>query len=341
VRDASLWSRYIAQVRERFAARSDVLIAQHHWPVWGGERIARYLALQRDLYKYIHDQSVRLLNHGMLPGDIAENLKLPASLENEWSARGYYGTLRHNARAIYQKYLGWYDANPAHLNPLPPQAEARKAIEYMGGMAQVLERAHADFAKGEYRWVASVMSQAVYAEPSNAEARHLAADALEQLGYQSEAGTWRGAYLMGAQELRNGPPKIDSPNTLTPDTLKALSTELIFDYMAVRLNGPKAEGKKVLTHWTFTDQRQAYVLNLENSTLSWLPKTTETSNAGVDASLTLSRATLDDILLRKLSFPDAVQSGAIRIEGNPMKLFEVLQLLDNFEPYFPIVEPVK
>lgn len=341
VRDASLWSRYIAQVRERHAGQAEVLIAQHHWPVWGSERIARYLALQRDLYKFIHDQSVRMLNQGMLPGDIAETLKLPATLENEWSARGYYGTLRHNARAIYQKYLGWYDANPAHLNPLPPQAEARKAIEYMGGIARVLERARADYAKGEYRWVASVMSQAVQADPTHAEARQLAADALEQLGYQAEAGTWRGAYLTGAQELRHGPPKIDSPNTLTPDTLKALSTELFFDFMAVRLNGPRAEGKRVLTHWTFTDLNQAYVLNLENSTLSHLPKTASTSTEGVDATLTLTRATLDEILLRRTSFPAAVQAGAIRVQGNPAKLFEVLQLLDNFEPYFPIVEPVK
>ncbi len=341
VRDASLWSRYIAQVRERYAARSDVLIGQHHWPVWGGERIDRFLALQRDLYKYIHDQSVRLLNHGHLPGDIAETLKLPASLEQEWSARGYYGTLRHNARAIYQKYLGWYDANPAHLNPLPPQAEARKAIEYMGGIERVLERARADFARGEYRWVASVMSQAVYADPGNTAARQLAADALEQLGYQAEAGTWRGAYLTGAQELRNGPPKVEAANTLTPDTLKALSTELFFDFLAVRLNGPKAEGRTVRTLWNFSDRNQAYLLNLENSTLTWLPRSPGPAPAGLDASLTLTRATLDEILLRRLTFPAAVASGAIRLEGNPLKLFELLQLLDNFEPGFAIVEPVK
>jgi alkyl sulfatase BDS1-like metallo-beta-lactamase superfamily hydrolase len=344
VRDASLWSRYIAQVRERYAARSDVLIAQHHWPVWSSQRITRYLGLHRDLYKYIHDQSVRLLNHGYLPGDIAEALKLPAALESEWSTRGYYGTLRHNARAIYQKYLGWYDANPAHLNPLPPQAGARKAIDYMGGVAKVLERARADYANGEYRWVASVMSQAVWADPGNAEARALAADALEQLGYQAEAGTWRGAYLTGAQELRQGPPKIGVPGTLTPDTLKALSTELFFDFMAVRLNGPKADGKRVVTRWDFTDLQQSYVLNLENATLTYLPVAPATPIApgdALDARLTLSRATLDQILLRQLSFPAAVQSGAIRVQGDSAKLFEVLQLLDEFAPTFAIVEPVR
>src|SRR5690606_23778956 len=175
VRDASRWSRYIDEVREHFGERTELLIAQHHWPVWGGEQVRNYLAVQRDLYKYLHDQTVRLMNHGYKPGEIAEALQLPASLANQWSTRGYYGTLRHNARGIYQRYLGWYDANPANLDPLPPAEQARKTIEYMGGMEAVIERARADFARGEYRWVASVMSQAVFAEPDNRAARELAA----------------------------------------------------------------------------------------------------------------------------------------------------------------------
>jgi alkyl sulfatase BDS1-like metallo-beta-lactamase superfamily hydrolase len=335
VRDASLWSGYIAQVRDRFADKTDVLIMQHHWPVWSSERVAHYLAVQRDLYKYIHDQSVRMLNQGMLPGDIAENLKMPSTLANEWSARGYYGTLRHNARAVYQKYLGWYDANPAHLDPLPPEAQARKTIEYMGGAAQVLERARADYAKGEYRWVAWAMSEAVRADPADKAARALGADALEQLGYQAEAGTWRGAYLMGAQELRNGPPKVTGPSTLTSETLKAVSTDMFFDVLGVRLNGPKADGKRSVLNWRFTDTKQDYAVNLENATLTYLP---QRQAKDADATLTLTRATLDDIVLRKTSFPDAVKSGAIQVEGDAGKLFELLGLLDTFEPNFPIVE---
>ena len=336
VRDAALWSRYIAEVRERYLGRADVLIAQHHWPVWGGERIARMLALQRDLYKFIHDQSVRLLNQGMLPGDIAETLRLPPTLANEWSTRGYYGTLRHNARAIYQKYLGWYDANPAHLDPLPPQAQAAKLIDYMGGIDRLVERARIDFTRGEYRWVAWIMSEAVFADPKHAGARALAADALEQLGYQAEAGTWRGAYLTGAQELRKGVPKLPGTSTLTPDTLKALSTELFFDFLGVRLNGPRAEGRRVVTLWQFPDSGRSYTLNLENSALTWLP---QRSAATPDAVLTLTRATLDQILLGRLSFPDAVSGGAIQVEGDRMKLFSMLQLLDSFAAGFAIVEP--
>jgi alkyl sulfatase BDS1-like metallo-beta-lactamase superfamily hydrolase len=336
VRDASLWSKYIGQLLDGYAARSDVLIAQHHWPVWSSERVARYLAVQRDLYKYIHDQSVRMLNQGMVPGDIAENLQLPPSLAQEWSARGYYGTLRHNARAVYQKYLGWYDANPAHLDPLPPKAQARRTIEYMGGIERVLERARADYARGEYRWVAWVMNEAVQAEPANAAARALAADAFEQLGYQAEAGTWRDAYLAGAQELRNGPPRAAGPSSFTPDTLRAVTTDLFFDFLGVRLNGPRAAGKRTVLNWRFTDTHQDYVLNLENATLTYLP---QRQAARADATLTLTRATLDDIVLRKTTFPDAVKSGAIQVEGSAAKLFELLQLLDNFDPQFPIVEP--
>jgi len=259
VRDANKWSGYISDVRERFAgpaARADTLIMSHHWPVYGPAGVDHFLVVQRDLYKFIHDQTVRLLNEGWTPGDIAETLKLPASLEREWTAHGYYGTLRHNARAIYQKYLGWYDANPAHLNPLPQSEEAKKQIEYMGGMDAVTAKARADYAKGEYRWVASVMSQAVFADPTNQAARQLAADALEQLGYQAEAGTWRGAYLTGAQELRKGVPKVQPPSTLNADTLKAVNLELFFDFLGVRLNAAKAEGKRLVLNWNFTDTKQ-------------------------------------------------------------------------------------
>ncbi len=234
---------------------------------------------QRDLYKFINDQSLRLLNHGYTPAEIAENLHMPASLEQEWSARGYYGTLRHNAKAVYQKYLGWYDANPANLDPLPPVENARKTIEYMGGADAVIARARADFAKGEYRWVASAMNQVVFADPTNRTARELGADALEQLGFQAEAGTWRNAYLVGAMELRNGMPKVPGGNLADADTLmSALSNELFFDYLGVRLNATKAEGKTIVINWMFTDSKQQFVLNLENSALTYV-KGKQASNA--------------------------------------------------------------
>jgi alkyl sulfatase BDS1-like metallo-beta-lactamase superfamily hydrolase len=336
VRDASRWSRYLDEVRDEFAARSDVLIGQHHWPVWGTDQAQHFLAVQRDLYKFIHDQSVRLMNHGYRPGEIAETLQLPSTLAHEWSARGYYGTLRHNARAIYQKYLGWYDANPANLDPLPPQAAARKTIEYMGGMDQVLQRARADYAKGEYRWVASVMEQAVFAEPDNRAARALAADAMEQLGYQAESGPWRGVYLSGAQELRDGQKASQANQRLGSDLLQALDTGMFFDLLGVRLNGPKADGKHIVLNWRFSDTGEDFRVNLENSTLTWLP---QRQAQEADATLTLTRATLNEILLKRTSFPKAVLLQDIKVSGNPLKLFEFLRLMDDFTPDFPLIEP--
>ncbi|AVQ82741.1 MULTISPECIES: alkyl/aryl-sulfatase [unclassified Variovorax] len=335
VRDGNLWSKYIDEARVAFGGKADVLIAQHHWPTFGQDRIVDLLKKQRDMYKFINDQSLRLLNQGYTAADIAETLRMPASLSQEWSARGYYGTLRHNAKAVYQKYLGWYDANPANLDPLPPVAYAKKTIEYMGGADAVIARARDDFRKGEFRWVASAMNQVVYADPSNRAARELGADALEQLGYQSEAGTWRSAYLVGAMELRNGVPKISIGSSANADTLKAVSNDLFFDFLGVRLDAAKAEGKKLVINWNFTDSNQQFVLTLENSALTHIAG----QQPGADATVTLSRATLDAVTLKETSFPAAVLTGKVKIEGDRSKLAELMSMLDTFEPMFPVVEP--
>lgn len=335
VRDGNLWSKYIDEARVAFGDRTDVLIAQHHWPTAGRERIVDLLKKQRDMYKFINDQSLRLLNQGYTAADIAETLHMPESLAQEWSARGYYGTLSHNAKAVYQKYLGWYDANPANLNPLPPVAAAKKTVEYMGGADAMLARAREDFAKGEFRWVASAMSQLVYADPANRAARELGADALEQLGYQAEAGTWRSAYLVGAMELRNGVPKIRAGSSANADTLKAVSNELLFDFLGVRLDAAKAEGKKMVINWNFTDSNEQFVLTLENSALTHIAGT----QPDADATVTLSRTTLDAVMLRETSFPAALLAGKLKIDGDRAKLAELMSMLDIFEPMFPIVEP--
>jgi linear primary-alkylsulfatase len=337
IRDGRLWSRYIGEALERYGERTDAVIAQHHWPIWGNDRIVAFLKKQRDLYKFIHDQSVRLLNHGLTSTEIAEALKLPPSLANDWASRGYYGTLSHNAKAVYQFYLGWYDANPADLNPLPRAEMAKKQLDYMGGAEAVLKRARDDFAAGQYRWVASVMSQLVFADPANKAARDLGADALEQLGYQSEAATWRNAYLLGAAELRNGvlPQRGDGANA---ELLKGVSIDLAFDFLGVRLNAGKAEGKHIVVNWTFTDLNQSYAMNLENSTLT---HTSGKLAANADVSVTLTRAALDAISLKQRSFLGSVASGAVSISGNPLKLGELFGLLDEFAPGFEVVEPKK
>jgi alkyl sulfatase BDS1-like metallo-beta-lactamase superfamily hydrolase len=337
-RDPRLWSGYLAQAIEMFGDRSDVLIAQHHWPTWGRERVVAFLAKQRDLYKHVHDQAVRMMNLGLRPAEIAESLTLPPELSREWSARGYYGTVSHNAKAVFQRYLGWYDGNPANLNPLPPVEAARRTIDYMGGAEQVLARARADFACGHYRWVAQVMNQVVFADPANREARELAADALEQLGYQAESATWRNAYLYGALELRNGVMKLPMRAILSPDLLRAITTEIFFDFMAVRLNAARATGNRFSVNWRFTDTGEELVLNLENATLTYLMGKQSPTAA---ASVTTTRATLDALALRQTTPMAAIQSGDFAISGDGQVLVKLFAMLDDFEMMFDILTPGK
>lgn len=337
VRDANAWAKYLNEARDKFAVKSDVVFAQHHWPVWGTSRLLDYMAKQRDAYKYLHDQTLRLMNHGWKPGDIAEKLSLPKSIEKEWHIRGYYGTFSHNARSVYQRYLGWYDANPANLNPLPPVARAKKTVEYMGGAAAAIARAREDFTKGEYRWVADAMSQVVFADPSNREARELGADALEQMGYQTESATWRNAFLFGAHELRAGPPRMP-PTRANVDVIRGLTLDLFFDYVGMRLNGDKAEGKSIVVNWTFPDIGERYVLTLENCALTYLA---DRHADKADAHVTLDRKLLNRIILGELALPDAIAQGLATVEGDAGKVAELFGLLDEFAVGFEILEPLK
>ncbi|HTO12650.1 MAG TPA: alkyl sulfatase dimerization domain-containing protein [Candidatus Binatia bacterium] len=336
VRDANAWARYLNEAIERFGADTDIVFAQHHWPVWGQARALDFLGRQRDLYKFLHDQTVRLMNHGFKAAEIAERLRLPASLATTWHARGYYGTLSHNARAVYQRYLGWYDANPANLNPLPPVERARKYVEYMGGAAAVVERARADYERGEYRFVAEAMSQVVFAEPANAEARHLGADALEQLGYAAESATWRNAYLLGARELRQGAGAGAARAPVSPDVVRAMSPELFFDYLGVRLDGERAEGKRIVVNWAFEDLARRFVVSLEHCALTWLA---DRQHDDADATVTLDWTVLTRLVLRELSFADVLEQGLLAIDGDPARVVELFSLLDDFTLMFEVVEP--
>ncbi|MCW5749042.1 MAG: MBL fold metallo-hydrolase [Alphaproteobacteria bacterium] len=338
VRDPRLWSGYLSQAIEMFGERSDVLIAQHHWPTWGRERVVDFLAKQRDLYKHVHDQAVRMMNLGLRPGDIAERLTLPPELAREWSVRGYYGTISHNAKAVFQRYLSWYDGNPANLNPLPPVEGARKTVAYMGGAAQVTARAREDFANGEYRWVAQVMNQVVFADPDNAEARALFADALEQLGYQAESATWRNAYLYGALELRNGVMKLPPRAILSPDLLRAVTTDIFFNFMAVRLNAARATGHRFTINWRFSDTGETLALNLENATLTHIMGK---QAASANASVTTTRATLDALALRRTTPAEAIQAGTFSVSGDWQVLPKLFGMLDDFTMMFDILTPGK
>jgi alkyl sulfatase BDS1-like metallo-beta-lactamase superfamily hydrolase len=316
--------------------RAEVLIGQHHWPVWGKARLKRYLEKQRDIYKYVHDQTVRLMNQGSTPAEIVEAIELPPSLAREWPIRGYYGHIRHNIKAIYQRYLGWYDGNPANLDPLPPIESGKKYVEYMGGAVAAVGRARQDFARGEYRWVAQVVSHVVFADPTNAEARGLLADAFEQLGYLAESATWRNAYLFGAHELRHGMPQLPSRSPVSAETIRALATGQFFDYLAVRLDGPRAEGKRAVLNWRFTDTGEQFVLTLDNSALTYVANR---QAAEADATVTLRRRTLDLIITDRRSIHDALGSGEVAIAGDAGKIAELFLLLDPPHRMFEIVEP--
>ncbi|MFN5278404.1 alkyl/aryl-sulfatase [Bradyrhizobium sp.] len=336
VRDALAWSKYLGEALQMWGGKAEAMCGQHHWPVWGQERIDTMIREQRDLYKYAHDQTIRLMNHGLNAAEIAETIRLPQSLEGAWHGRGYYGHIRHNVKAIYQKYLGWYDANPVNLDSLPPVEAGKKYVEYMGGADAILKRAAADFAKGEFRFVAQAVSHLVFAEPDNQAARALLADTFEQLGYAAESSTWRNAYLFGAQELRQGMPKTPPRSPMPRETLAALRTEQLWDVLGIRLNGPKAEGKRIVLNWNFTDTGESFVLNLENSALTYV-KGTQAPDA--HAGFTLARSVLDEVIAKLTTFPEAVAAGKVKVSGEPLRLGELMMLMDEFPRMWEIVEP--
>jgi alkyl sulfatase BDS1-like metallo-beta-lactamase superfamily hydrolase len=336
VRDANKWWKTLDETIALFGGKTDVVFAQHHWPKWGQAQIVPYLEKQRDLYKYIHDQSLRLANQGYNMTEIAEQLALPPSLAQEWAARGYYGTVNHDAKAVYQRYLGWYDGNPANLYPLPPEEAGKRYVEFMGGAPAVIQKARDSYAKGDYRWVAEVMKQVVFADPNNQEARNLEADALEQLGYQAESGPWRNVFLMGAFELRNGVPKIAGTQTASPDTIEAMTNEMLIDFMGVRLNGPKAAGKTITLNWVQPDTEETYVLTVDNGVLHYRKGA---ANPKADATLTLPRERYNAILLGTTTLDEEIKAGHGKVTGNAAQLTEFLGLLETFNPMFNIVTP--
>lgn len=336
IRDPLAWSKYINDAIERWGGDAEVIIAQHHWPTWGNDNIVKLMKGQRDMYRYINDQTLRMANEGLTRDEIAANFKLPESLEKQWSSRGYYGSVSHNVKATYVYYLGWFDGNPATLDELPPEQAAKKFVEYMGGADAIMQKAKADYQQGNYRWVAQVTSKIVFADPKNADARNLEADALEQLGYQAESGPWRNFYLTGAQELRNGVMKGPTPNTASPDTVRAMTPEMFFDYLAVHLNGEKAGKAKAVFNVDLGKDGGKYKLELENGVLN------HTANAqakDADASITLDRAVLNKILLKEETLKQAEGNGDVKITGDSAKLDEMLGYMDKFEFWFNIVTP--
>ena len=334
VRDALKWSGYLDEARTLFGD-ADVYIGSHQWPVWGKERVQALLESQRDTFKYIHDQTLHLALQGYTSREIAEQVKLPPSLSKVFSSRGYYGTVAHNTKAVYQFYFGWYDANPANLNPLPPENAGKKYVEFMGGADAVLKRAQKTFDDGEYRWAAEVLNHLVFAEPGNADAKALLAKTYDQLGYQAESAPWRDAYLTGAYELRHGTPKQVLDMSSTVELLRSTPMPRFLDAMAARLKADKAEGKEYTINLVLTDLKQSYVLHLKNSVLHHRAG----NDPKADATLKLTHAIYLKMVTGKAGISDTLLSDDLKVEGSRVDLVRFFTLLEQPNGSFNIVTP--
>ncbi|MGJ7509744.1 alkyl/aryl-sulfatase [Variovorax sp. GT1P44] len=334
VRDALEWSKYINETLDLYPD-VDVAFASHHWPTWGNQHIRQYLANQRDTYRFLHDRALHLANKGQVMDEIGNELFFPKELAKDASSHGYYGTLSHNLRAVYNFYLGYYDANPATLNRLPPVDAAKRYVAAMGGEAAVIANGRKAFDEGDYRWVAEMVNHVVFANPANAEARALQADALEQLGYQAESATWRNAYLMGALELRAGP-RTSGASSSGPDTVRGMTNELLFDYIALRLDHEKTDGMKAAISMVFSDTNEVWALELSNSVLN---NTKGRVLKNPDVTLTLTRPAFLAMLLQGKKVPELVQAGMLKVEGDPKGFAAVVSNIVDFDPVFNIIAP--
>lgn len=335
VRDGLKWSNYIQEALDRYGTRSDLIINSHHWPIWGNANAQTYLRQQRDLYKYIHDQTLRLANQGHTPDEIADTLQLPESLAQSFHTRDYYGTVRHNARAVYQFYFGWYDANPAHLNPHPKSVAAARYVDAMGGMDAVLQRAQKAFDEGDYRWAAELLNHAVFADPQHATAREQLARSYDQLGYQAESGPWRDAYLSGALELRKGV-RAPTQNADKTGILRQIPMSHFLTAIATLLNGPKADGKHIVANFHFTDIDEQHVVWLENAVLHHRQ---DAPQANADFTVKLTRGFWLRLLNKEINAKDLLTSDELDIEGDRLKLVDFLSLLETPDEQFAIVTP--
>jgi alkyl sulfatase BDS1-like metallo-beta-lactamase superfamily hydrolase len=333
-RDALSWSKRINEAMEMFGGEAEVVFASHTWPKWGNENIRRYLAHQRDLYRYINDQTLRLANGGATLHEIAAEIEEPAFMREDFSVRGYYGTLNHNVKATYQRYFGWWDGNPANLNPHPPVEQARRYVELAGGAENMIDNALKAFGEGDYRWTATVMNHLVFAQPSNKRAREILAAAYEQLGFQAESSIWRNYYLSAAQELRSGVKKRDVADLVNVDFVRAIPTAEFFDAMAVRLNPQKAHDAAI--NFEFTDTGERIGVRIANGA-----EAQRVGGAFEDAAATvrMTRALLDDITLGRATFQGRLAAGDIKVVGNPVAFGQYLLAHEQFDPSFDVVTP--
>lgn len=335
VRDALLWSAYIDEARTLFQA-AEIYIGSHHWPIWGHERISEFLQVQSDTYKFIHDQTLRMANEGLTPREISEQIKFPDALQKTFANAGYYGTLRHNAKAVYQNYFGWYDGNPANLDPLPPEQAGQRYVEFMGGEEHVLQQAEQSMVAGDYRWVAEVLNHVVMANPESGEARAMLARAYDQLGYQAESAPWRDEYLSAAYELRHGSSEKGVALGDALDLLSATPPENFLRAMAVRLNADKAADQYMRINIAFSDLQQSFVLTLDNSVLHYVEAAPDPD---ANVTLTVTRDTWLRLTVGGKQAIAALMSDDVSLEGSTVELVNFFTLFDKPKGLFAVVTP--
>ena len=333
VRDANSWARYITEAQSLFGKDAEVVFQSHNWPHWGNDVIQEYMTNTAAVYKFMHDQTLLYINQGYTSTEIANMIELPEALNKVWYTRQYYGTLKHNVKAIYQKYMGWYDANPVHLDELEPTEYAKKLVEYLGDADKVLEMAKSDYEKGEYQWVAQITNTLVYADPENEQAKYLCADALEQLGYQAESGAWRNAYLVAASELRNGtdmyPP---SAVTGSGSTAQQMDMQTTLDYMGIMLDSTKLADKSFTINLQVAND-QNYLLKVHHGVLLYYP---DEQDENADITITTKKA---GVLAIAACNEDGISKLVESVEGDQELYKAFCESMTPLSLYFNIIEP--
>jgi len=328
VRDARVWSVYLDEAVRRFAADADVAFASHHWPTWGSERVVEYLSLQRDLYAYIHDQTLRLMNTGLNGAEAAEAMQMPPALDQAWHTHGYYGSVSHNVKAVYQRYLGWFDGNPARLWQHPPVEASTRYVACMGGGQAVCAMAAAYAAEGDLRFAAELLDRVVFADPDDTAAKEQLAGVYDRLAYGSENGTWRNFFLSGAHELRYG--VMVAPTTGSAELLGALTVEQLLDAIAIRIDGPRAWDETLTVDWCFTDLGETHRATLRNGVLTH--RVVDPGGPAADLTLVLEKPQLLGALL-------GVGLDQITTEGDLGVIGRLMAVIETPDTRFPIVTP--
>jgi alkyl sulfatase BDS1-like metallo-beta-lactamase superfamily hydrolase len=338
VRDALTWSKKISEALYMFGEEAEVMFASHHWPRWGNERVQEVLRAQRDTYGHIHNTVLNLANQGVTVNEVHNVYEVPEGLQKQWAVRSYHGSVEHNSRAIINRYLGYWDANPLTLIPMPERESAPLFVEMMGGAGPIIEKGKELFEEGKYKHAAEILNKLVFGEPNNQKAKDLLADCYEQIGYQQESTSVRNSFLAGAYELRNGIPGGEMPKSVTPDIIRAMSTETWLDFLGVKLNSKKAEGITFKMNIITPDNKEKFLVELSNSTLSNLKGFTA-KNA--DLTLTLNRSDLNLAMMGVKTFEELLKEGKAKVEGNPQILAQLVGMLDEFDPRFEILPGTK